>query len=168
VKPRLDNRFGEEFVRSRAGLESKADLVVDPDTALDRSLLRGVHCVLVDEAQFISEDLIEQLRDIATNDGIPVICYGLRTDFRTNLFTGARRLMELSDSIEEVKTTCSFCQRKATLNLKHVDGVASLEGPTIDLGAEEKYYSVCHGCYESQIAMALRDKGWGEQKVGNL
>jgi thymidine kinase len=168
IKPRLDNRFGEDFVKSRAGLESRADLVVDPDTSLDRMLLRGVHCVLVDEAQFISPGLIEQLRDIATNDNIPVICYGLRTDFRTNLFEGARRLLELSDSIEEIKTTCSYCQRKATLNLKHVGGVASLDGPTIDLGAEEKYYSVCHGCYESQIAMALRDNSWGEKKVSNL
>jgi thymidine kinase len=80
-----------------------------------------------------------------------VICYGLRTDFRTNLFPGSRRLMEIADSIEEVKTTCQFCNKKAVMNLKHVNGVADTEGPAVQLGAEERYYPACFPCYRKSL-----------------
>ena len=89
---------------------------------------------------------------MATNQGIPVICYGLRTDFRTQLFDGARRLLEVADSIEEIKTTCNYCNRKAIFNLKLADGVPTLAGPTIDLGTEEKYLPTCSTCYRDKLA----------------
>lgn len=154
VKPALDVRFGRESIRSRAGLDKPADLLVEPDTRLDPADFAGVDCVLVDEAQFLSPALVEQLRGITRNPGRPVICYGLRTDFRGRLFAGAARLMELADSIEEIKTTCAYCNRKAILNLKLLDGQATLQGPTVDLGAEEKYLPVCWGCYEEKLAEA--------------
>lgn len=155
IKPRLDTRFGAARVRSRAGLERQADLMVDPNSQLDASSLKGTDCILVDEAQFLSEHLINQLRHIATEQKIPVICYGLRTDFRRNLFEGARRLLEVADSIEEIKTTCSYCNRKAIYNLKLLNGVPTLDGPSIDLGAEEKYQPACHGCYQEKLQGSL-------------
>ena len=126
-------------MKSRAGLERAADVLVDPTTVLPNEVFDGVQCVLVDEAQFISPFVIDQLRHVATSRRVPVICYGLRTDFRSRLFAGSKRLMELADSIEEVKTTCAFCNKKAVFNLKAIDGVASLDGASIGLGCEEVY-----------------------------
>lgn len=154
IKPALDDRFGAEVIRSRAGIEQTADLKVLADTQIDRKEFEGVSCILVDEAQFLSAAVVEQLRDIAVDLHIPVICYGLRADFRTRLFEGSARLFELADSIEEIKTTCAFCNRKAVTNLKHVNGVATLAGPAIDLGAEEKYFPACYACYKAQVAAA--------------
>lgn len=151
MKPALDDRFGAKFVKSRAGLEKEADLLLHPDSTIPMGELRDIDCVLVDEAQFLSPDVIEQLRDIATELGVPVICYGLRTDFKTHLFPGAARLMELSDSIEEIKTTCAFCNRKAIFNLKFKDGVPTQVGPSVDLGAEEKYLPACSPCYQQKL-----------------
>jgi thymidine kinase len=151
IKPELDVRFGRETIKSRAGLEQKADILVSPQTQLELESFNDVSCILVDEAQFLSESLIEQLRHVASEKNIPVICYGLRTDFRTQLFTGSKRLMEIADEITEVKTTCSFCNRKAVLNLKLADGVPTLSGPTIDLGKEEKYLPTCAKCHSAQL-----------------
>jgi len=154
LKPELDSRFGEENIKSRAGLEMQADVLVSPETDLLKLALDGVSCLLADEAQFLSMEHIDQLRDIAYLKDIPVICYGLRTDFRTKLFPGSLRLMELADSIEEVKATCYFCNKKSIMNLKHVDGKATLEGPSVQLGSEEKYLPVCYRCYRSHLESA--------------
>ena len=151
LRPELDTRFGKESIKSRAGLEMDADLLVAPGTALLDMHWEGVSCILVDEAQFLTKYNIEELRQITLLKDVPVICYGLRTDFRTRLFEGSSRLMELADSIEEVKSTCHYCNRKSVANLKHVDGVATLDGPVVQLGAEEKYYPVCYKCYHAQI-----------------
>lgn len=150
LKPSLDDRFGIESITSRSGLTMNADILVSDDTQLDDELLHGVHCILVDEAQFLSTDFIDQLRQISAHNGIPVICYGLRTDFKSRLFPGAKRLLEVADSIEEVKTTCAFCNRKAVFNVKFSNGIATTEGPTIDLGADEKYLPACSVCYSEQ------------------
>ena len=152
LKPELDVRFGAWTVKSRAGLEKKADFLIHPDSVIPIDILKGADCVLVDEAQFLSPEIIAQLRDIATTVKIPVICYGLRSDFKTQLFPGARRLLELADSIEEIKTTCAYCNRKAIFNLKFKDGVPTMEGPSVDLGAEEKYQPVCSECYQDKLA----------------
>ena len=117
MKPSLDVRFGEGTIRSRAGLDCEADLLLHADTQLKDDDFRGLNCVLVDEAQFVSPAVIDQLRRITLELQVPVICYGLRTDFRSHLFEGARRLLELADSIEEVKTTCAFCNRKAIIEI---------------------------------------------------
>lgn len=151
LKPALDDRFGADKVKSRAGLEYTADLLVQADTKLDFERFRGLSCVLVDECQFLSPFVVEQLRDLTEVMDIPVIAYGLRTDFRTNLFEGSRRLLELADSIEEVKTTCRFCNRKAVFNLRHdADGQAVLDGPSIQLGADLHYSPTCFPCYKKR------------------
>lgn len=154
AKPAVDTRFGHDQVRSRAGLERDADMLLLADSRLDPADFQDAHCVLVDEAQFLSESVVEQLRELTRSADIPVICYGLRTDFRTRSFEGSRRLLELADAIEEIKTTCAYCNRKAIFNLKHVGGVATVEGPTVDLGAEEKYVPACDACYAEQLERA--------------
>jgi thymidine kinase len=154
LKPEMDIRFGREEIQSRAGLHMQADVLVNANTNLLDLNFENICCLLVDEAQFLSMEYVDQLREITISKSIPVICYGLRTDFRTKLFPGSLRLMEVADSIEEVKATCYFCNRKSIVNLKHVDGKASLEGPTVQLGAEETYLPVCYTCYKSQLEKA--------------
>jgi thymidine kinase len=154
MKPEMDIRFGTELIKSRSGLEKDADVLINQDTnllALPEAMRSPLHCVLVDECQFLAVKHIEQLREITLLWNVPVICYGLRTDFRTRLFPASQRLMELADSIEEVKTTCYKCNRKAVLNLKHVNGKADVSGPAVQLGAEEKYFPCCFPCYRSSI-----------------
>jgi thymidine kinase len=153
LKPEIDSRFGKETIQSRAGLQSEADVLVGPHTHLLGLSFEEINCILVDEAQFFSAHHIDQLREITQKEQIPVICYGLRTDFRTKLFPGSLRLMEVADSIEEVKATCFFCNRKSIMNLKHVNGKATLDGPSIQLGAEETYLPACYRCYCSQLGV---------------
>jgi thymidine kinase len=154
VKPKLDNRFGEKTVKSRAGLTREADFLLDDHCLGDfwGDYLNDVACVVADEAQFLSASSIEHLRKITVTYNIPVICYGLRTDFRTNLFEGARRLFELADSVEEIKTVCHHCGRKAIINLKLSDGVPTVDGPQVQLGCEESYIPVCYSHYLSLIS----------------
>ena len=104
-------------------------MLVDDETVLDPRDFAGLDCVLVDEAQFLPPAIIEDLRRITVDPGVPVICYGLRTDFKTRLFPGAQRLMELADGIEEVKVTCQYCQRKAICNLRFVNGSPTVRRP---------------------------------------
>ena len=96
-KPAMDTRFGDATVTSRSGLTYQADLLLEGTSRLDFEELRGLHCILVDEAQFLSPQVVEQLHEITVALDIPVICYGLRTDFGTRLFDGAKRLLELAD-----------------------------------------------------------------------
>lgn len=155
LKPELDDRFGKDKIKSRAGLEMPADILVREDTDLLALDFEGVDCILVDEVQFMSPRIIEQLREISYHKGIPVICYGLRTDFRSNLFNGSRRLMELADSIEEVKATCHYCNRKSIMNLRIVNGQPVSEGPVVYLGADEAYYPTCYNCYCEQLSLVV-------------
>ena len=148
VKPRLDTRFGAGKISSRSGLEADADLMVDEDTVLVPRDFVGLDCVLVDEAQFLPPHVIDDLRRITVDPGVPVICYGLRTDFRTKLIPGAQRLMELADGIEEVKVTCQYCQKKAICILRFVNGTPTVVGPQIQLGADEHYAPVCWAHYD--------------------
>lgn len=154
MKPDLDTRFGKESIKSRAGLEMEADVLIVDENSLKGIDYVGVSCILVDEAQFLARKVIEGLRKIALDFDIPVLCYGLRTDFKSHLFEGSARLMELADSIEEVKATCHFCNRKSIMNLRYVNGHAVCEGPVVELGAEEKYFPACYKCYCREI-----DKG---------
>jgi len=155
LKPAVDVRFGHDTVRSRAGLEHRADLLIQPGQRLSAQDLEGLHCILVDECQFLSLDWVDHLREVTATHNIPVIAYGLRTDFRTQLFPGSRRLMELADTIEEVKTTCKFCNRKAVFNLRHdAQGRALIDGPALLLGADTCYSPCCHPCYQNRISQA--------------
>jgi thymidine kinase len=150
AKPAVDTRYGERTIGTRAGLSAEADLVIS-DCPFDLPT-EGISCVLVDEAQFLPASAVDRLHGIAHSDpGLPVICYGLRTDFRTEMFPASRRLMELADSIEEVKTTCHYCDRKAVFNLKVVGGRPSLDGPAVELGFEERYLPACASCYLSRL-----------------
>lgn len=153
LKPQLDDRFGRGRIASRSGLEADADMLVSADTVFELDQFRGVDCVLVDEAQFLAPAIIDQLRMMSLLLDMPVICYGLRTDFRTESFPGARRLMELADSIEEVKVTCQFCGRKAVFNLRMVDGRAVVEGEQIVLG-DAQYAPVCGRHYIDRVGIA--------------
>ncbi len=158
MKPDLDTRFGKERVKSRAGLEMQADVLIVNADSLRGIDYTGINCILVDEAQFLSASVIEEFRRITLDWGIPVLCYGLRTDFKSRLFEGSARLIELADSIEEVKATCHYCDRKSIMNLKHVNGAATNEGPTVELGAEEKYFPTCYKCYRREIEKGLLHK----------
>jgi thymidine kinase len=158
LKPKLDDRFGASKIASRSGLEADADFLVTGAEPLPPELFEGTDCVLVDEAQFLAPEVIDQLRRVTYDPGVPVICYGLRTDFQTRLFPGSKRLMELADRIEEVKVTCQYCQKKATFNLRLVDGVAAIDGPQIQLGADECYVPVCWQHYDEQVEAARKAK----------
>lgn len=152
LKPALDHRFGAARIVSRSGLEAEADILVGEDTQLTAESCANIDCVLVDEAQFLPPHVVDQLRRITIDPGVPVICYGLRTDFKTKLFPASQRLFELADRIEEVKVTCQYCQKKATFNLRLVDGRAAVDGPQIQLGADESYVPVCWRHYDSMIS----------------
>ncbi len=158
MKPDLDTRFGKRQIKSRAGLEMQADLLIVDESSLQGIDYHGISCILVDEVQFLSAKVIEGLRQISFEWDIPILCYGLRTDFKSHLFEGSARLMELADSIEEVKATCHFCNRKSIMNLKFVNGRAVKEGPTVELGAEEKYLPACYKCYTQQILKSQKEK----------
>lgn len=158
MKPDLDIRFGKERIKSRAGLEMQADVLIQNVDSLRGIDYTGIACILVDEAQFLSAPVIEEFRRITLDWNLPILCYGLRTDFKSRLFEGSLRLMELADSIEEVKATCHYCDRKSIMNLKHVNGLATCEGPSVDLGAEEKYFPTCYKCYKKEIEKGLLQK----------
>ena len=149
LKPSTDTRDGAATVRSRIGLEANAQIAA-PDTdiyALFRDT-RVDHCnvVIVDECQFLTPEQIEGLRRIVDDFDIPVLCFGLRTDFLTRLFPGSMRLMELADCIEEIKTMCD-CGAKATVNARIRDGLIVTEGAQVVLGGNDSYIAMCHRCY---------------------
>ena len=150
AKPALDDRFGDRKVASRSGLEAEADLLLEPTTVLSLDALRHLDCMLVDEAQFLSPSVVDQLRMLTLRLDLPVICYGLRTDFQTRGFPGALRLLELADSIEEVKVTCQHCGSKAVFNLRTAGGEAVIEGAQVSLGDEE-YVPVCWRHYVERV-----------------
>ena len=170
LKPKMDTRFGESNIRSRVGLESTADMLVHDDMSIMDELPAGIDCVLVDEVQFLSKEKIEELRAIASIKSIPVICYGLRADFRTHLFEGSKRLFELADSIDEVKTTCFFCTKKAVYNLRLQDGIPTLSGSSIELGLDDKYVPCCSRCYENKTASCHSEEYFksGPKEISDL
>ena len=138
LKPRLDNRDGDTVVRSRCGLEAQCAFVED----LDQIDVKAYHCVIVDEAQFLTKAQVERLVFIVDELGVPVIAYGLRADFQGNLFEGSLWLMAWADTIEEVKTICGS-GHKATFNARVQDGRVVKEGDQILLGGSSQYVSLC-------------------------
>lgn len=151
MKPAADTRDGEDIVRSRVGLSAKA-FIVTPDMNLLKELeSRGsVDVIIADECQFFTEKQIDELREIVDFKNIPVLCFGLRTDFRTKMFPGSTRLFEVADSITEIKTICS-CGSKAIVNARIIDGKIVTEGEQIFLGGNESYVSMCHKCWKKKI-----------------
>ena len=153
LKPSTDTRDGAATVRSRIGLEANAQIATpDADVyALFRET-RADRCnvIIVDECQFLTPKQIEGLRQIVDDFDIPVLCFGLRTDFLTRLFPGSQRLMELADCIEEIKTMCD-CGAKATVNARISDGYIVTEGAQVVLGGNDSYIAMCHRCYTRGI-----------------
>ena len=152
IKPSVDTRDGANVIRSRIGLQSEAD-VITPDTDLRKTYHEhGPRDVIIaDEAQFFTPVQIDQLRELVDEEDLPVLCFGLRTDFLTHFFPGAQRLMELADSLTEIKTVCS-CGRKATVNAR-IDrqGKVVTEGGQVMLGGNDSYIAMCHQCWKRTI-----------------
>ena len=152
VKPSVDKRDGADVVRSRVGLEAPADVIFPTDDIVEIYKSREkVDVIVADECQFFTEEQIDQMRFIVDNYDMPVLCFGLRTDFRTKMFSGSRRLFELADSITEIKTMCS-CGSKATVNARIApDGRVITRGQQIFLGGNDSYVAMCHKCYMKRI-----------------
>ena len=153
IKPSADTRDGAAILRSRIGLEAKVEVIAPAVDVYARFLggkARRSDVIIVDECQFMTEKQIDQLRTIVDEYNIPVICFGLRTDFQTRLFPGSRRLMELADVIEEIKTMCD-CGSKATVNARINDGYIVTEGAQVVLGGNDSYIAMCHKCYIRSI-----------------
>ena len=149
IKPSADTRDGVQILRSRIGLAAAVE-VMTPDMDIymifGNTRLGKCDAVIVDECQFLTETQIDQLRAIVNDYNVPVMCFGLRTDFQTKLFPGSRRLMELADCIEEIKTMCD-CGSKATVNARINDGYIVTEGAQVVLGGNDSYIAMCHKCY---------------------
>ncbi len=165
IKPSADVRDGVSTLRSRIGLEAQVE-VIPPEMDAYRQFCdtRQGKCdvVIVDECQFLTADQIDQLRRIVNDCGIPVLCFGLRTDFQTRLFPGSRRLMELADCIEEIKTMCD-CGAKATVNARISDGYIVTEGAQVVLGGNDCYIAMCHRCYVNGIREHKKIKLHGQE-----
>ena len=148
IKPATDNRDGADVVQSRIGLKADAESV-GADTDLYRTFesRKNADVIIVDECQFFQPEQIDQLRKIVDDFNIPVLCFGLRTDFRTKLFPGSLRLFEVADNIEEIKTICD-CGAKATTNARiDSEGYVITEGAQLFIGGNDSYIAMCHKCY---------------------
>ena len=152
IKPSIDVRDGADVIRSRIGLEQQA-YAVTPDIDLFEEFKahRDCHVIIADECQFFTAAQIDQLRRIVNELDLPVLCFGLRTDFLTHLFEGSRRLFEVADSVTEIKTICT-CGRKAIVNARiDESGRVVTEGGQILLGGNDSYVAMCHYCWIETI-----------------
>jgi thymidine kinase len=163
VKPAIDTK-GARSITSRLGVDREVDFLITPELNLrtefrklsqDKASETGkpVACLLIDEAQFLSRQQVDQALEIAVLDDIPVLAYGIRTDFLTHGFPGSLRLLEIAHSLEELKTICR-CGRKAMFNARLIDGEFVFDGEQVAIdGAEVTYESLCPSCYfeEKQI-----------------
>ena len=152
IKPSIDDRDGADIIRSRIGLERRAQ-VIRPEDSIRAEYAKtgGTDVIIADEAQFLTPAQIDELRDIVDEQDVPVLCFGLRTDFLTHFFPGAQRLMELADSLTEIKTVCA-CGRKATVNAR-IDATGRIitEGDQVFLGGNDSYVAMCHQCWKRKI-----------------
>ena len=150
IMPALDDRDGADVLRSRIGLECVCE-PIDKSTdiyARFKSIQGDYNVIIADESQFFTEEQIDQMRMIVNDYEIPVMCFGLRTDFLTHMFTGSKRLFEVADSIAEIKTICN-CGSKATVNARiDGDGNVVTEGSQVMLGGNDTYIAMCHRCWK--------------------
>lgn len=152
IKPSTDTRDGADIIRSRIGLQRSAQIITPEQNILDEYHRIGArNVVIADEAQFFTPEQIDQLRELVDAEDVPVLCFGLRTDFLTHFFPGAQRLMELADSITEIKTVCA-CGRKATVNARiDENGRIITKGQQVLLGGNDSYIAMCHKCWTDRI-----------------
>jgi thymidine kinase len=153
IKPAMDTRDGVATVRSRIGLSAEAEAIApEADLWTELEKKEDCHVIIADECQFFTAAQIDQLRKIVDRREIPVLCFGLRTDFLTHLFEGSRRLFEVADSITEIKTICT-CGKKAIVNARiDENGKIVTEGGQILLGGNDSYVAMCHSCWKAAIA----------------
>lgn len=155
IKPAIDTK-GDQKIVSRIGVERKVDYLINKDDRIMSKIendIEKLSCILVDEVQFLTKKQIDELYFITKLYGIPTICFGLRTDFKTNGFDGSSRLLELADELEELPTICR-CGKKARLNGRKVNGKYVYEGESIKIdGSDDKieYESLCGKCYLSKV-----------------
>lgn len=160
LTPELDNRFQTGTVSSRIGLTAEATPFTTADNLLalvkQSVATQPLHCLLIDEAQFLSREQVQQLGDVADDLGVPVLCYGLRTDFQGQLFEGSQHLLAWADNLVEIKTIC-HCGSKATMVLR-LDGHGRVvkQGAQIKIGGNESYQAVCRKHFK--LGMATRDE----------
>ncbi|SMG17688.1 thymidine kinase [Paenibacillus aquistagni] len=149
----LDNRDEVGYVSSRIGLRAKA-ISIHPDTNIfhtveHRTQTQKISCVLIDEVQFLHKEQIQQLTDIVDELHIPVMGFGLKNDFQNEWFEGSKYMLLYADKIEEMKTICWFCERKATMNLRIDEaGRPIYSGEQIQIGGNDTYYPVCRKCHK--------------------
>lgn len=163
LKPSRDSK-AEDNVSSRIGIEKKVDILFKSEDNLFELISKkhNISCVLIDEAQFMTRDQANQCMEVTTKLDIPVICYGLRTDFLTNGFPGSTRLLEIAHTIEEMKTICA-CGRKAIYNARFVSGQMVTEGEQIAIDGKDEttYVSMCAKCYEQSKSKILTKRKRG-------
>ena len=152
IKPSIDTRDGADVIKSRIGLECKAQIITPEQNIEDEYHAAGKHDVIIaDEAQFFTGEQIEQLRALVDDEDLPVLCFGLRTDFLTHLVPGSQRLLELADSLTEIQTVCA-CGRKATVNARIDEtGRVVTQGDQVFLGGNDSYIAMCHKCWKEKI-----------------
>lgn len=155
IKPATDTRDGVTTLKSRIGLEAVAETIGPEDSIAARfaaaSKAQKIDVIIGDECQFFTPAQIDELRTIVDDKDLPVLCFGLRTDFLTHLFPGSLRLFELADSITEIKTICD-CGRKATVNARISGGRIVTHGEQVFVGGNESYIAMCHKCWKARIA----------------
>ncbi len=153
IKPKTDTRDGKNILKSRIGLYAIADEIAVGES-IKELYAQHTDCnvIIADEAQFLAPEQIDELRDIVDEMNVPVMCFGLRTDFVTKLFPGSMRLFEVADSISEIKTICD-CGAKATVNARMDDnGKIVTAGDQICIGGNDRYIAMCHKCWKKAIA----------------
>ena len=152
IKPSVDTRDGADVVKSRIGLSATAQIITPEADIIEEYHKVGPHDVIIaDEAQFFTPAQIDQLRELVDDEDLPVLCFGRRTDFLTHFFPGAQRLMELADSLTEIKTVCA-CGRKATVNARiDENGRVTTQGDQVLLGGNDRYIAMCHKCWKDRI-----------------
>ena len=153
VKPTVDDRDGRDVIKSRIGLYAVCEAIDKNESIIDKfvSEKNDVNVIIADECQFFTKAQIDDLRTIVDDYDIPVLCFGLRTDFLCDLFEGSRRLFEVADSIAEIKTICE-CGSKATVNAR-LDGNMNIvtKGSQVMIGGNESYIAMCHKCWRERI-----------------
>lgn len=153
IKPVTDTRDGDGLLRSRIGLFSECDMIRQDEDIYElfRLKKRGCDVIISDECQFFTPAQIDGMRRIVDDFSVPVMCFGLRTDFKTKLFPGSARLFEIADSISEIKTICS-CGSKATVNARFDSrGRLMTHGTQVIIGGNERYIAMCHKCYSERL-----------------
>lgn len=151
IKPSIDTRDGAGIIKSRIGLKEEAQIITpEQDIVIQYHKAGKYDVVISDESQFFTPTQIDQLRTLVDEEDLPVLCFGLRTDFLTHFFPGSQRLMELADSLTEIKTVCS-CGRKATVNARiDEDGNIITQGDQVFLGGNDSYVAMCHKCWKQK------------------